>query len=201
MKLFSQIISVLFHPMLMPVLGIFFILNAGTHLSYLPFEVKRLIYIIVFVSSCLLPLSLLPLFLQIKLIRSFRMETSRERVFPLLSTGLFYFLGYILLSRLNISSLIEWFVLSTLIGILIAIAVSRFWKISIHAIAVGGVTAVLFGIMMRYGIDLSVLTSVMVIISGLVGLARLYLNAHSPAQFFAGYVVGFVVVLSGVFLA
>ncbi|MFO8001493.1 MAG: PAP2 family protein [Marinilabilia sp.] len=198
MKLFSKILTFLFHPMLMPTLGIFFILNAGAQLFSIPLEAKRLVYIIVFVSSCLLPVSLLPLFLQVKLINSFRMETARERVYPVLSAGLFYFLGYLLLARLNVSPLIEVFVLASLVALLLAVAVSYFWKISIHTLAVGGVTGALFGLMLRFGMDLVPVVSVMLIISGLIAMARLYLNAHTPAQVYAGYAVGFLIVMSGV---
>ena len=185
--------------MLMPTLGVFLIFNAGTHLSYLPFEVRRLVYIIVFVSTCLLPVSILPLFLQIKLIRSFRMENARERVYPALATGVFYLLGYFLITRLNISSLIEGFVLSSIVTIMIAVAVSRFWKISLHAIALGGVTGALVGIMLHYGIDLIALVGAMLLVSGLTMMARLFLNAHNPPQVYAGYAIGFLVVLGGVF--
>ncbi|PWE00987.1 hypothetical protein [Marinilabilia rubra] len=200
MKLLSKILSFLFHPMLMPTLGIFFILNTGTHLSYLSFEVKRVVYIIVFISSCLLPVSLLPLFLQMKLIKSFNMQSARERIYPVLAAGIFYFLGYFLLNRLNISQLIEGFMLSSLVAILLSVGISFFWKISMHAIAVGGITGVLAGIMFRYGVDLLVLISVMVMVSGATASARLYLNAHSPSQVYSGYALGFALVLSGVFL-
>ncbi len=198
MKIFSKILSLLFHPMLMPTLGIFFIFNAGTHLSYMPFEVKRLIYLIIFISSCLLPLSLLPLFLQLKIIKSFKMEAARERIYPVLTTGVFYFLGYFLLSRLNVSPMIENFVLATLVAVLFAAGISFFWKISLHAIAVGGVTAALVGMMYKYGSDLILLVSLMVLISGLIATARLYLNAHTPSQVYVGYATGFILVLLGV---
>ena len=201
MKLLSKILSVVFHPMLMPTLGIFLILHSGTHLSYLPFEVKRVVYIIVFISSCLLPISLLPLFLQMKLIKSFHMETARERIYPVLAAGVFYFLGYFLLSRLNISQLIEAFILSSLVAVLLSVGISFFWKISMHSLAVGGVTGVLAGVMFRYGVDLIFLISLMVLISGATVSARLYLNAHSPSQVYSGYLLGFVLVMAGVFLA
>jgi membrane-associated phospholipid phosphatase len=200
MKLFSKILSFLFHPMLMPTLGLFFIFSAGTHLSYIPFEVKRLVYLIIFISSCLLPISLLPLFLQMKVIKSFRMETARERIFPVLTTGAFYFLGYFFLRRLNISPLIENFVLATLVAVLLAAGLSFFWKISLHAIAVGGITAALAGMMFKYGVDLILLVSLMLVISGLTATARLYLNAHSPSQVYVGYATGFIIVFMGVFL-
>jgi membrane-associated phospholipid phosphatase len=186
--------------MLMPTLGLFLILQSGTHLSFLPFELKRLIYIIVLSSSCLLPVSLLPLFLQFKVINSFRMETARERVWPLLFSGIFFLFGYFLLMRLQVPSLILTFLLASLVAVILALLISLFWKISLHMLAVGGVTAVLLGIAFRFGINLMVPVSFMILVSGLVGTARLYLGAHSPAQVYAGYFTGFVVVLSGVFL-
>ncbi len=198
MKLFSKIISFLFHPMLMPTLGVFLILNSGTHLSYMPFEIRRLVYIIVFVSSCLLPISLLPLFLQLKLIRSFNMKTARERVFPALSVAFFYLLGYFLLNRLNISQVLEMFVLTSVVAVLIAVGISRFWKISLHSIAVGGVTGALAALMLRSGADLFWIIALMIFISGLIAMARLYLNAHSPAQVYIGYAIGSLVVFAGI---
>ncbi|WP_010662027.1 hypothetical protein [Marinilabilia salmonicolor] len=200
MKLFSKILSIVFHPMLMPTFGLFLIFNAGLHLSYMPFEIKRLVYLIVFISSSLLPVSLLPLFLQMKVIKSFKMETARERIYPVLVTGVFYFLGYFLLRRLNVSPLIENYMLSILVAVLLAAGISFFWKISLHAIAVGGVTAVLAAMMIKYGVDLLLLVSLMVLISGLVAMARLCLNAHSSSQVYVGYITGFVIVFAGVVL-
>ncbi len=200
MKIFSQIVSFVFHPMLMPTLGLFFILHAGTHVSYLPFEMRRLIYIIVFTSSCLLPVSLLPLFLQLKVINSFQMKTARERVWPLLFTGLFFLLGYFLLLRLKVPSLILAFLMASLLAVIIALAVSLYWKMSLHALAVGGVTAMLMGVALRFGVDLIVPVTFMLLVSGLVGTARLYLGAHNPAQIYAGYFTGFFVVLTGALL-
>lgn len=195
MRRFSKILSYLFHPMLMPSLGTFFILNVVPHHSLLPFSIKRIVYIVVFASTCLLPLSLLPLFLQTKVIKSFEMETSRERIAPALSSAIFFFLGYFLLFRLNISSLIESFLLASFFAVILSAVISIFWKISLHALAIGGVTGLILALIFRYGIDLLLLLSIMVLISGIVATARLYLKAHTPLQVLIGYLVGLGVVL------
>ncbi|MGQ1889643.1 PAP2 family protein [Thermophagus sp. OGC60D27] len=200
MKLFSKILSFLFHPMLMPTLGTFFILNSIPHHTLLPFAVKRLLYIIVFTSTCLLPLSLLPLFLQVKLIKSFEMKTSRERIFPALASAVFYFLGYYILSRLNISTLVESFQLASLFAIMVAAAISYYWKISLHALAAGGITGLVIAIMFGQSLDLFYLLSLIIIISGIISTARLYLNAHSPSQVYVGYLTGIIVVTSGILI-
>ena len=195
MRRLSKILSYLFHPMLMPSLGTFFILNVVPHHSLLPFSIKRIVYIVVFASTCLLPLSLLPLFLQTKVIKSFEMETSRERIAPALSSAIFFFLGYFLLFRLNISSLIESFLLASFFAVILSAVISIFWKISLHALAIGGVTGLILALIFRYGIDLLLLLSIMVLISGIVATARLYLKAHTPLQVLIGYLVGLGVVL------
>lgn len=85
--------------MLMPSLGLFLIFQAGTHLSYIPFEAKRIIFLTVFVSTCILPVSILPLLYQFRMIKSFNMETPRERLLPVFFTGFFYYLGFMLLKK------------------------------------------------------------------------------------------------------
>ncbi|WP_237706134.1 hypothetical protein [Thermophagus xiamenensis] len=123
------------------------------------------------------------------------METSRERIAPALSSAIFFFLGYFLLFRLNISSLIESFLLASFFAVILSSVISIYWKISLHALAIGGVTGLILALIFRYGIDLLLLLSIMVLISGIVATARLYLKAHTPLQVFIGYLVGLGVVL------
>lgn len=200
MKVFSKIISVLFHPMLMPTLGIFVIFQAGTHVSFLPFEAKRIIYITVFLTTCILPLSLLPLLLQFGAIKSFQMETPRERVLPVFFTGFFFYLGYLLLKKMGVSGIIGNFMLASLIAVLSAVVVTVFWKISLHTIGIGGVAGAVMALAFRYGMDLSLLVFLLLLASGITASARLYLGAHKPAQVYVGFLWGFLIVFSSVFM-
>ena len=113
MRLASKVISFLFHPMLMATIGMYLILNIGPLSSILGADGKRLIYLIVFFSTAVLPVSLLPLFYQFGVIKSFQMESSRERVVPVMMTAFFYFLGYLLLKRLGVTGLIAGFMQAT----------------------------------------------------------------------------------------
>jgi hypothetical protein len=200
MKVFSKIISVLFHPMLMPTLGIFVIFQAGTHVSFLPFEAKRIIYITVFLTTCILPLSLLPLLLQFGAIKSFQMETARERVLPVFFTGFFFYLGYLLLKKMGVSGIIGNFMLASLIAVLSAVVVTVFWKISLHTIGIGGVAGAVMALAFRYGMDLSLLVFLLLLASGITASARLYLGAHKPAQVYVGFLWGFLIVFSSVLM-
>ena len=195
MRIVSQIISILFHPMFMPLLGIFLIFQSGTHISYLPFEAKRIIYFVVAITSCILPLSALPLLYQLKIIKSFRMETARERFIPILLTAFFYYMGYLLLRKMGVPSMIDKFILATLIAIVGASAISYFWKISIHTTGIGGVTGAIIALSLIYGFDMSIWIALLLIASGITASARLYLGDHNPLQVYAGYFWGLGVVL------
>lgn len=200
MKALSKIVSIIFHPMLMPTLGIFLIFQAGTHLSYMPIEARRIIYLTVFISTCIMPLSLLPLFLQLRIIKSFQMETARERLFPVFITGLFYFMGYLLLKKMGVPAVLGNFILSSLMAVFLAVVITIFWKISMHMIAIGGVTGALLALALRYNVDLTFWISLLIIVSGITASARLHQGAHNPAQVYVGYIVGFAVVFSSVLM-
>lgn len=200
MKLLSQIISYLFHPMLMASLGIFLIFNSGTHIAFIPIEAKRVIYLTVILNTAILPLSTLPLLYQFGLIKSFQMESARERTLPVLLTCFFYFVCYMLLRRIGVTGIIISFMLATIIAIAGAGIITRFWKISIHTIGIGGVTGTIMALTYRYGVDLNGMLFLLFLCSGLVASARLYLGAHSPAQVYAGFIWGFAIVFSSVLL-
>jgi hypothetical protein len=200
MKFFSKVVSYIFHPMLMPTLGVFVIFQADTHVSFMPFEAKRIIYITVFLTTCLLPLSLLPLLYQFGVIKSFQMETARERVLPVFFTGFFFYMGYLLLKKLGVSGVISNFMLASLIAVLSAVVVTLFWKISLHTIGIGGVAGAVMAMAFRYGIDLSLLIFILFLASGITASARLYLGDHQPAQVYAGFLWGFLIVFASVFM-
>jgi len=201
MRLFSKTLSTLLHPMLIPIIGLFLIFNIGGHFSYFPLDHKRIVYLIVFLSTCVLPLSLIPLFLLLGVIKSVYMENRKERLFPTLFTGFFYLLGYFFLMRIPIvPTFIQGFMLATIIAICIALGITFFWKISMHMIGIGGLTGALLALSFRFGLDIWIIFSAVIILSGLLGASRLYLKAHTPMQVHAGYLLGAIVVFFGILL-
>ena len=180
--------------MLMPVYGMLLIFNTGMHFSFLPFQAKQSIIIVTFISTAILPLTLLPLLYQFKLIKSFRMESTRERFIPILITAFFYYTGYLLLKKMGVPPMLNKFIFSSFITVLFAAIVSYFWKISIHTIGIGGVTGVISALSFLYGTDLLMLQIFLLTVSALTASARLYLGQHNPKQVYIGYVCGFLIV-------
>ena len=146
-RLVAKIISIIFHPLFMPVYGVlllFFI--SGTFLSYLPGIVKRIVFIIIAVNTIILPLSVVPFYISQKIIKSVHMDTLRERIIPLTLNGFFFYLGYYLLNRLQIPDLIKVYMLASFSVVVVSLLVSLKWKISIHMIGIGGLTGAIISI-------------------------------------------------------
>ncbi len=193
-KRIATIISTVFHPLLLPTLGLFVIFSTQSHLTFIPFEYRRLVTIIVFVSTCILPLSIMPLFLQIGLIKSLQMESTRERIIPLLTTAGFFVLGYFFLKKFPLPSFIPLFFLATIITVLLSILITFFWKISIHMVGIGGLLGAVISMALKYNVNTAIWVILITAIAGIIGSARLFLEAHNSKQVYAGFLLGLVVI-------
>ena len=122
------------------------------------------------------------------------METHRERVIPVMLTGLFYYLGFIILQRLHLPSFMLRFVIGSMGAVILAFVISYWWKISLHLIGIGGVTGVLLSLSIRMGLGITPSLIAMIVMAAIVATARLHLNAHTPSQTMSGYVLGLFMV-------
>ena len=193
-RLIAKIISVIFHPLFMPVYGIlilFFI--SGTFLSYLAGPVKNIVLIIIAVNTIILPLSVVPFYISQKIIKSIHMNTSRERIIPLTMNSIFFYLGFYLLNRLQVPDLIKMYVLASFSVVVVTLLVSLKWKISIHMVGIGGLTGAIISISWHLGVDMKAIWMGLILCSGLIGFARLELNKHTPAQVYSGFFAGLIV--------
>lgn len=187
----SKIVSTIFHPIIIPSLGFLLLFSSGFYDTMLTTDAKRFILLVIFFSTATLPmLSIAVLALNSGF--DFLMPNSRDRIVPLLFTSVFYYIGFILLGRIHFLPVFKLFMIGSVLLIVVLLFISFKWKISIHMAAVGAVTATFFALSFRLGINPMAAIIIMVIVSGLLGTARLILNKNSLLQVAAGYVVGFM---------
>ena len=87
------------------------------------------------------------------------------------------------------------FMIGSIASIFLALLISYWWKISLHLIGVGGVTGVVVALSLRAGLGITPALMGMIVVAALTATARLYLNAHTPAQTLAGFILGWVTVM------
>jgi membrane-associated phospholipid phosphatase len=194
----AKIVSAIFHPFFVPTIGYLVLLNSGLYLSMISWEAKRFILLVVFFSTAILPLlSVAIMALSPKF--DLKMQNTRDRIVPLLSTAIFYYIGYMLLNKVRIFSAFKLFLIASVIVLIILLLITFKWKISTHMAAIGGMTATLFALSFRSGTNPIPIIVISVILSGLVATSRLILQKHDITQLAAGYFVGFTVLYSAIY--
>ena len=187
----AKIISIIFHPLLMPVYGMAIIFSAPTLLGYLPFNVKKLLLLIILVNNVLLPLSLMPFFIHRKIINSWALNERKERNIPLIITALLYGTTSYIIFRFPIPLFLKSFIFATAILSVLVILINLFWKISLHSVGAGALVGLVFLLSLKMLTQLDWYLISAIIIAGLILSSRLRLNHHSPMQVWIGLLTGF----------
>ena len=188
----AKIVSVIFHPLLIPVYGMIILFSAPALFGYLPFEVKKVLIFVVVINNIILPLSLFPFFRYKNIISSWSVENRSERIIPLLITTLLYAVTSFLIFRFPIPVFLKTFINAVFFISLVITIINFWWKISIHSAGSGVLTALVFILSFRMYSPLGWYVISVIIISGMVLSSRLRLNIHNPRQVWIGYLAGFL---------
>ncbi len=202
-NLFSKSISVIFHPLLMPTYALIIIFNSGTHYSYIPPEAQKIIYVLIFLTTFLIPVSIIPFLLQLKLISTFQLNERKDRIIPLFVTAISYYFSFYLLNQLpfHVPQFIKILILASAILIIINLFINLKWKISSHLIGISGLLSLIFIYAIVFYANLLYILVLITLISGIVAFARLKLNAHSPQQIYSGFLLGFLGMMVIIYLS
>ncbi len=194
-KILAKTLSILFHPLLMPLAGVVFIFYSGSYVSYLPSDVKRIILLVIAANTLGLPLLMMPLFIQFGVVKSLAMESSKERVLPLAFTLIPYILSVYFLIKLPIPNVIAAFMLGASLIVASCLIISYWWKISIHLVGIGGIVGLIIAFSARLYTDVLPYLLVSIFIAGFLASARLYSKSHKPSQVLSGFALGFIIML------
>jgi membrane-associated phospholipid phosphatase len=195
MKTLSRFLSVLFHPLIMPTLGLLVIFLSGLNFTFFSFEQKRAILLIVFLSTSIIPLSFIPFFLLKKPGFRIEMDSARDRLLPFFLTSFIYFIAWFFLWKIGIPELLLHYVFASALAVLFTSIITGFWKISAHMVGIGGIAGLILYLSFYFNADVFLSAIFILFLAGIIGSARLTLKAHIPEQIYTGFLLGFVTVL------
>ncbi|SHJ36919.1 hypothetical protein SAMN05444280_11793 [Tangfeifania diversioriginum] len=198
MKKAAQILSILFHPVLLPTLGFVLLFNSGFYFSFLSWEAQRYVLLVVFFTTAVLPLIGVAL-LALRSNFDLSLKKNNDRIMALFFTGIFYYLGFLLLGRIKAFPIFKVILLASVLVIIAILLLSLKWKISAHMAALGSLTGVVFAIAFRTGINPFIPILVLILASGLTGTSRLMLEKNNLPQIATGYILGFLIVYLTIF--
>ena len=101
---------------------------------------------------------------------------------------------YILNHTLIFPYLLKAELFGAILIIIFAAIISKFWKISLHLLGIGGVVGIFIALQLMKGGVLHVLL-IFLLLSGILGAARIKQKAHNQTQVYAGFLLGMSVEL------
>lgn len=186
---FHKIISTLFHPIVMPTIGIMLYFLVTTK-QIEPYQ-KLIAILIIFGTTYFTPLVLLFLLKSLKKIDSYQLKKRKERKLPLaIMVVLFYALGN-LFKRILILEEISLLFHATSLGLIITYFLLNFSiKSSIHLLSIGISCGFFMMVALKSDESYMLIIVINFLIAGLLGSARLHLKAHSPKEVYFGFLIG-----------
>lgn len=188
----AKVVSIVFHPLLMPVYGLAIIFSAPTLFGFLPFTVKKLLFLIILVNNVFLPMALLPFFYHRNIISTWTITDRKERFIPLIITTVLYGATSYIIFRFPVPIFLKAFLFSSFFISLLVTVINFWWKISLHAVGVGALLATVVILSAKMSAPLEWYLVSAILVSGLVLSSRLKLNYHNPLQVWMGYLSGFL---------
>lgn len=195
MKIFAQVVSILLHPLLLPLYLLFVTFHSGTAFSYIPAYTQNMSYLFTLIGVTIVPLVCLPLLKRLGLIVDYRLSHKQDRVFPVLATVIGTFVVFYFTRNLPYSNIVRQFYLIMVIMLSGFMIVTIRWKMSMHMMAIGGLCGFVFILGVKYFGEVINLLPFLILMSGVMGFCRLYLKHHTPAQVYVGYVYGVAAVV------
>lgn len=162
------------------------------------FDVKmplNVVFLVLFFSTIIMPLISVLLLIKNKLVSTLEMTSYKERSLPLFIGCLWMCIGYYKIGAI-LPPILKAELICAIIITFFASVISKFWKISLHMLGVGGVVGVILGLNILFGGLLQELM-LAVLCAGTLCWARINEKAHNYSQLFVGFLLGALIEFSG----
>lgn len=190
----ARYISAIFSPLLIPTYAVAVAMWI-TPLNTTPENVRFMACMLVLFITGGIPMAMLLTLLRLGRITDVDISDRRQRTLPIVLISLCYVAAGLYVWRISAPWWMIMFFAAAFVVAMICLVISRWWKISGHATAIGGVLGMVVWLVVSGLTDIDPMPWVtgMAIVAGVVGTARVILGAHDTLQVLAGWVLGAVV--------
>jgi hypothetical protein len=198
-KIFFQFLSWVFHPVFIPVMGVGFLLFSDTSTAFLGFrEAQRwLILGQAFTLYTFFPLVTVGLLKAVGFLDSVHLRTQRERVIPLIATGIWYFwIWYVWKNLPDYPAELVRLALATWTASWVTLMINVRMKISLHTIAAGLMLTFLCLWSINHPYGAGIYLPIASLLAGAIGAARLEVSDHTQTEVYGGYALGIITMLT-----
>ena len=194
-RLLAHFFSYVFHPIFIPLYATWFL--AFVHPYYFvgyPQSIKLWVLLRVGYNMIFFPALSVLLLKAVGFIDSIFLKTRKDRIIPIIASNLFFFWMYLVFhNQTEIPLILTSFIFGVFLASSFTLLANIYFKISLHAIGVGGLLGLFLEILYSDAyVPVTLPLMVAILITGLVCTSRMIVGRHSPFDVYAGLVVGMI---------
>lgn len=188
----AKIISYIFHPLFIPTYVFLFLI------SQFPYEFGgiteyqlQLRLFSLFWLTAFFPAFAVFLLWRLKFSESIFLRTQKERIVPYIITMFFYWWMYYLSRNFTDQpSVLKFFYMGIFMATVFGLVLNNYFKISLHAMGVGGAMAAIILFSFHYQVPLGFAISMATLLTGLICTSRFLVSDHTNKEIYTGLFVG-----------
>lgn len=193
--------SIILHPLILLNFGIFIILYFHPYYTSRYYEDQLFSFVLYLsINTIVIPTLAILLLKQFKFVDNFQISNHKQRTIPYAFIAVLLSITVYQLIKNDMRGLPIYFMIGCVLSLIVNLHINLKFSISSHTIAAGGFIALVSYMVFVQNISALVYwLPISIIIAGLSGFSRLWLNAHTTKQAYFGYLVGFIVVFTTIY--
>ena len=156
----------------------------------MPLQYKLIVLGVVYAFTILIPHLTIFIFRKVNGYSPDDMALRRQRYVPLVLYLISYVFCLIIMRRLNIPWYMKGIILTALLMMVVCLVFNLRWRISEHMAGAGATIGGLVAFSMLFGYNPVWWLCALILVTGVVGSARIVLGHHSLGEVLAGFAVG-----------
>jgi hypothetical protein len=192
-RFFAHFFSYVFHPLFVPLYVLLFLMYVHpSYFSGIDDSTKSWLAISVAYTTIFFPAFTVLLSKGLGFIGSVFLRTQKDRIIPYIASGIFYFWMFRVCANhpASLNPIVPSFMLGVFLAASVALIANIYFKISMHAIGMGGWLGIFLLIMESNTMLMTWPLCLVLLITGIVCTSRLLISDHRPKEIYAGLVVG-----------
>jgi hypothetical protein len=191
-RFLARLISFLFHPLLVGILMTAYLIYVHPAYFLAVSKQGKLFKLLTFANNTFVfPFLIVLLLRGLGFTQSIYLHTQRERIIPYVASMVFFFwTWYVFRNQADTPRVLTDMCQGIFISSCLALILNNFFKISMHAIGMGGLLGLMLVVLYSGQAFSAWPVMVAVLLAGLVCSARLAVSDHQPGDILAGLLVG-----------
>ncbi len=191
MRPLANLLSVLLHPLWMPTITIWWCFRLDPYMSYgYSKDLLLLLFGMVFAMTAVFPLVSALLMRRSGLVSDLTMPHRQERIPTFIIALMYYGMCWFLIRRTTENPITTGIFMGAFISLLLVLLITLRWKISAHMAGIGGLIGAVLAVIIIDEREAPLTLCLLFVLAGALGTARLVASDHTPAQVYAGALLG-----------